>query len=292
LTRFSRRSFVLTATGALVSAGAPVLTSQQNITAQQLVDRIREKLGVPWREKTVDGFKAGDPGTVVTGVMAAGEATRTALGKAANVGQNLVISLGPVFYTANDDPGNRATDPVYVAKKAYIEQRRLVIWRFSDHWHARQPNANAVALAEALGWSGLKAQGGDDIYNIPETTFSALVAHVRSRLSGIDNGTRTIGHADMRVRTVLLSTGVTDLLSTVAKLPRADVLIAGEPREWEVVPYVLDSRTAGQQKGMIALGRLVSEHPGVRACAGWIKSFTPEVPVEPFGTSGPYWIPS
>ena len=55
-------------------------------------------------------------------------------------------------------------------------------------------------------------------------------------------------------RTVLLSPGTTDLPSTVARLPRADVVLAGEPREWEAVPYVLD---AGPRKGIICTGRIV-----------------------------------
>jgi hypothetical protein len=33
-----------------------------------VIDRIRAKVGVPWRDTTIDGFKAGDPATVVTGV--------------------------------------------------------------------------------------------------------------------------------------------------------------------------------------------------------------------------------
>jgi hypothetical protein len=33
-----------------------------------VIDRIRANVGVPWRDTTIDGFKAGDPATVVTGV--------------------------------------------------------------------------------------------------------------------------------------------------------------------------------------------------------------------------------
>ena len=32
-----------------------------------------------------------------------------------------------------------------------------------------------------------------------------------------------------------------DVPSTVAMLPRADVILAGEPREWEAVEYVFDT---------------------------------------------------
>ena len=53
----------------------------------------------------------------------------------------------------------------------------------------------------------------------------------------------------------------------MARLKDADVVVAGEPREWEVVPYLLDSREAGANKALLSVGRVVSEEPGMKACA-------------------------
>src|SRR5258708_32093403 len=114
---------------------------QSDLTAQKVIDRIRASAGVPWTDKTVDGFKAGDPATVVTGVATTVMATLDVLRRAAAAPQNLVITQEPTFYSANDDPCNRAADPVYLAKKAFIDEQRLVVSRFSDHWDALQPNA-------------------------------------------------------------------------------------------------------------------------------------------------------
>ena len=77
---------------------------------------------MPWREKTIDGVKAGDPATVLTGVAVTVAARLDNLRRAAAAGCNLVITQEPVFYGPNDEPGNRAKDPVYLAKKAYIEE--------------------------------------------------------------------------------------------------------------------------------------------------------------------------
>lgn len=288
----SRRQFIAFAAAGCVAdlrlgAQAPPPAS---ITAQQLVDRIKTNLGAPWREKTVDGFKAGDPATVVTGVVTTVSATVPVLQRAVAAGHNFVITQEPLFYSPNDEPGNRTSDPVFVAKKALITEKSLAVFRFSDHWSARQPNAMAAALAETLGWTQHRAPGPDEIYNVPPTTFAALQRHLRERLV-VRGGMRSVGSADMPVRTVLLSPGTTDLPGTVARLPRADVIVAGEPREWEVVPYVLDLRTAGHNKGLIALGRLLSEEPGMRACATWIKSFVPGLPVDTFAAGDPYWSP-
>lgn len=259
-----------------------------DLTAQRVIDRIRDQAGVPWRDTTVDGFKAGDPATVVTGVATTVMATLDVLRRAVAARQNLVITQEPTFYAANDDPGSRAADPVYLAKKAYIDQQRLVIWRFSDHWSARQPNESATALAAALGWTTHRLPDAEQIYHLPETTLGAVIAHVRTRL-GLHGGLRTIGKPEMRVRTVFISTGSTALASAVLNLRRADVVLAGEPREWEAVPYVLDTWSADRGKGLIAVGRSVSETPGMQACAAWIRSFVPEVRVENIATADPYW---
>jgi hypothetical protein len=37
-------------------------------------------------------------------------------------------------------------------------------------------------------------------------------------------------------------------------LPKVDVIVAGEQREWEGVEYAFDANTAGERKGMILVG--------------------------------------
>jgi hypothetical protein len=260
------------------------------ITAQQLVERIRAAVGIPWKERTVDGFKAGDPAAVLTGVAVTVAAHLEHLRRAAAAGCNLVISHEPVFYSGNDEPGNRATDPVYLAKKAYMDEAKLVVWRFADHWNGRQPDPRVGALAAALSWTA-GPRSGDGIYSIPETTLSALMAHLRGRL-GIRGGMRAVGTPGMRVRSVLLSPGGSDLQTAVARLGGADVLIAGEPREWEVVPYVQDARENGAAKGLVAVGRMVSQEPGMRACADWLRTLAPELRVVTLPGADPYWNPA
>jgi putative NIF3 family GTP cyclohydrolase 1 type 2 len=285
----TRRQFVFILASASTLLPARMARGQQpDLTAQKVIDRVRANVGVPWRDTTVDGFKAGDPATVVTGVATTVMATLDVLRRAAAARQNLVITQEPTFYSANDEPGNRAADPVYLAKKAYIDEQRLVVWRFSDHWNARQPNESAAALAAALGWSTNRLPGAEQIYQLPETSLGALIAHVRSRL-GARGGLRTIGKPAMRVRTVFISPGGTPVPATVLNLRRADVVLTGEPREWEAVPYVLDTWSTDHGKALIAIGRNVSETPGMQACATWIRSLVPEVPVEGIPAVDPYW---
>jgi putative NIF3 family GTP cyclohydrolase 1 type 2 len=102
----SRRDFVaMTAAGAMVTpfkqAGRLTVASTR-LTAQQIVDRIKANIGVEWRNDDVDTFKAGDPSTVVTGVVATSMATLDVLQKAVQAGANFIITASPTFYSRAD----------------------------------------------------------------------------------------------------------------------------------------------------------------------------------------------
>jgi hypothetical protein len=82
-----------------------------------------------------------------------------------------------------------------------------------------------------------------------------------------------------------------ELLGEDVVLPAVDVMVAGEMREWEGVEYVRDVVAAGQKKGLVLLGRIVSEEPGMRACAAWLNTILPELPATWIAAGDPYWRP-
>ena len=263
----------------------------QQLTAANVIEQIRAHVGTPWREKTIDGLRAGDPATIVTGIAVTVMPTLDVLRKAVADNRNFIVTQEPVFYGPNDDPGPRATDPVYLAKRDFIDKQRLVVFRFVEHWNASRPQTAPMMLANALGWGKEHATDTPSLYSVPQTTLAALAADVRKRLN-VRGGMRVVGRPDLAIRTAYLSPGSTGVPGILANVARADVVIAGEPREWEAVPYVADSVTAGQAKGMIALGRLVSEEPGALAAAVWLKSIVPELPIDSIRQPDPYWSPS
>jgi hypothetical protein len=283
----SRREFVVAGVGAVLARGQ---AGPAQPTAGDVFEAIKTALGGPWREKTVDGFKAGDPATPVTGVATTVMATVDVLRKASASRRNLIVTREPVFYSGNDEPGSRASDPVYQAKKALIDQHGLVILRLNDHWTSRVPNESVRALARALGWERHHTPAHEPILNVPPTTAGAVARHAAKQLGA--RGLRLVGSPGLQVRSILLSPGTTDLPTTVRDLPQADLVIAGEPREWEAVPYVLDAAAAGQPKALLALGRIVSEEPGSRACAEWIRTLVPNLPVDAIAVADPFWIAS
>ena len=109
----SRRHFVaLTAAGAVVT---PFILERRlvgaagPVTAQQIVDRMKANIGVDWGNDDVDTFKAGDPSTIVTGVVTTSMATLEVLQKAVLAGANVIITATPTFYSRADSstPGGR-----------------------------------------------------------------------------------------------------------------------------------------------------------------------------------------
>ena len=80
-----------------------------SITAHNIVDRVKKNIGVDWGSDDVDTFKAGDPSTLVTGVVTTSMATLDVLQKAVQAGGNFIITAAPTFYTRADlsTPGAR-----------------------------------------------------------------------------------------------------------------------------------------------------------------------------------------
>ncbi|HEX6069355.1 MAG TPA: Nif3-like dinuclear metal center hexameric protein [Longimicrobiaceae bacterium] len=312
----SRREF-----GALVAAGmvsgrfatshAHGQTPAAAVTAAEILERIRRNVGVDWRSETVDGVKAGDGSTVVTGVVTTAMATLEVLRKASAAGANLVVTSEPTFYGRADartpaprrGPGQGAAgaaplaasppppDPVYEAKNAFIDGQGLVVIRFNDHWRARRPDPFVQGLADSMGWNGREVAASQASYDVPELRLDELVRELKGKL-GARGGIRVVGDPRNRVRRVALLPGSTPITASLAALPGADVIVAGEVREWESVEYARDVVFSGQPKGLVLLGRVVSEDPGMARCARWLESLVPEVPVRHIAAGDPYWRPA
>lgn len=311
----SRREFAAIVATATVAGRVanPSATGQApaNLTAGDIIARIRRNIGGEWKADSVDGLKAGVETTGITGVATTSMASMAVLQKAVEARANLVISFEPTFYSRSDAPtppvgrgggGGRGaagapaapvpppSDAVFAAKNAFIARNNLVVFRFSDHWRARTPDPLAAGLARALGWSANAKEQAPRTIEIPSIDLGALAAAVKKNLQ-VRGGMRVIGSPQTRVRRVGLLPGNTAIQASVALLPDVDVIVAGEVREWESTEYVRDVIFSGRPKGLILVGRAVSEEPGMALCADWLRSFVPEVPVRHIAAGDPYWRP-
>lgn len=277
----NRRRFTV-----LAGAAAIPLRGAAAPTAQEVVQRIQTALGGEWPATGPDGFKAGDPSTPIKGIATTAMATVDVLKQASKAGMNLVLTYEPTFFGRQERPAQ--DDPVYQAKREFIEKNGLVVFRLRDHWESRKENHMVTGLADSLGWTKYRVRPDDVLYDIPAATAEETVGLIRSKLN-LRGGLRAVGDRGARVRRVMLHPGAMTPAVMWQRYAEADLLVAGEVREWENTFYAADIYTAGEKRGLVTIGRVVSEDPGMRACADWLKTVVPEVPAKWISVGDLYW---
>jgi putative NIF3 family GTP cyclohydrolase 1 type 2 len=284
------RAFFLLA----VSLSAKSAAAQAKpLTAREVIARIQAHVGIPWMQQTVDTFKAGNPDAEVKGIAVTMMATLDVLERAA-AGQNLVITHEPTFFNHLDKPDDleqKENDPILAAKRAFIEEHGLVIWRFHDHWHRMKQDGIETGMAHALGWEKFQDSSNQYLFAIPEMDLNHLAADLRDRLH--IRIMRVVGNPKLKVKKVALVPGASGFAKETRALEISDVqvLITGEPREWETVKYVADAVTEGEPKALIILGHIPSEQAGMEECVRWLRTFVTEVPIEFVPAREPFWAP-
>jgi putative NIF3 family GTP cyclohydrolase 1 type 2 len=271
----------------------PATTQENQLTAQQVIERIKKNVGVPWKEQTVDTFKAGNPEARVTGVATTMMATFDVLKRAAAAGKNLIITHEPTFYDHLDkiEDLEKENDAVLATKLAFIKEHNLVIWRFHDHWHMRRPDGIQTGMIRALGWEKFQTPDQRGLFVIPETTLGKLASEIKTRLD--IRTMRVVGDPNLKLTKVGLAPGAPGFPRQRQMLQRDDVeaLVTGEAREWETIEYGDDAVAEGKRKALIVLGHIPSEQAGMEECARWLKGFIKEVPVEFVPAKEPFWSP-
>jgi putative NIF3 family GTP cyclohydrolase 1 type 2 len=283
----SRRSFLYAGAG-LVGA---TLARHSSISAGDVIQRIKDRVGIPWRAQTVDHVVFGKPETPVRGIATTMMATMDVLQRAAAAGRNLVITHEPTFYSHQDTTEPFAQDAAYQFKTAFMNQHEMVVFRFHDHWHAMRPDGIAFGMARALGWDKNRVADNQREFTFDGVPLATLANEIRDRLGA--RTLRVVGDPALRVNRAAASWGYYTFnpANLVMARPDIDVFIVGETREWETVEYAQDLIAAGKKKALIVIGHVASEQAGMKYCAEWLKGFVGEVPVEFIAASEPFWSP-
>ncbi len=257
-----------------MSAPAPA-TGRAAPTARALVDLVTAHLGVPARPATVDGIVAGDPSAVVRGVAVTTLATLEVLEQVARAGANVVVTHEPLYYDhlgAAEAELEAEGDPVLRAKRAFVREQGLVVWRQHDAWHDRRPDGIDEGAARTLGWTldAAEAAAGTSVASVPPTTLAALAAQVAAALGA--RALRYVGDPALPVRRVGLDLGFRGFARNRRLLRRADLdaVLVGEAHEWESGSYATDAARLGGT-GLVVVGHVPSEQAGMRLFADWLR---------------------
>jgi putative NIF3 family GTP cyclohydrolase 1 type 2 len=258
-------------------------------TAAQVVEKIIKNTGAAVIPNTVDIFKEGNPETTVTGIVTCMFATLEVLKQAVSKNCNLIITHEPIYYNHLDETKHLENNSVFLAKKRYINDHKLIIWRFHDYIHSMKPDGVLSGMTEKLGWKQYAVDDQLDRFIFPETTLKLFVENLKKTFP--QNQFYIVGDPEMKFTKVYLSPGAPGGGFHIQLLEdkNVEVLITGESPQWETYEYTRDATSQGRKKAVIFLGHIPSEESGMAYCSEWLKTFIKDIPVY-FISCGPsYW---
>lgn len=273
----------------LLACSLPAHSQQTSLTAEQVIARMREAAHVSVQPGTVDTIKAGDPATVVTGIATTISPTMDVLRKAVAAHDNLIITHEPTFYNHQDADTLFTNDPVYREKLDYIREHKLVIFRFHDGAHQRDPDFIMQGWEYQVGWTTAhRVPGGPLLYTSAPITVGELARQLEAKTRA--KVMRIVGDPKLTVTKLAYGPGAPGEPRQVQALERDDVeaLIIGEIPEWETISYVWDASQQGRHKALIIAGHYTSEEAGSKELAEWLRTVLPGQRIDFIPAGEPY----
>lgn len=268
------------------------------MTHQNVIDRLLSSYAPLPSPNSCDGFKAGNPGDVCTGVVTTCVLSPEVIREAARLGCSLIVVHEPTFFTHDDDTDWLTGNTVYEQMTAMLAEHHMAVWRNHDHMHAAHPDEIMTGVLEELGWTPYVQEtnyGFCTRVTIPETTLHRLALHLKEKLC-LRTG-RIVGNPDARVSRIAFCGHIFPSWDAGERNPTqllscedVDVLIPCELIDWTVVPYARDAAQLGMNKAIIQVGHFNLEEPGMRFMAGKIAKLVPELPVHYVPAGDPYFF--
>ncbi len=270
----------------------PLCAVAESPTVQDVIDRIRAEADHPVRETTVDTIKMGSPDAEVTGIVTTFMPTLAVLKKAVELNCNLIIPHEPLLYNHWDSLDGFENDAVVAAKRQFIEDHKLTIWRFHDLIHDMHPDGIYAGMVRRLEWTAFQNPDHKMLFKLPVETRLRTFVDVLARKYP-EAEIRVVGNPDMQFSGFGMAVGAmgSRIHFPLLQKDEVEVLVIGEANEWEAIEYVRDAGEAGIRKALIILGHAISEEDGMAWCAEWIQGIVPEVPVHHVEAGDPFWAP-
>ena len=269
----------------------------------EVIDGVKAYCGHDWGgpimdDTTRDQVLWGPVDVECTGVVTTCFASADVIRQAHARGANLIICHEALFWNHGDHTCWLAGNKTFAAKRALLEECGITVWRLHDHIHSGIPEDGRLVdgifmgLADKLGWRDYVH--GDTArpmeFEIPETSAGELARFLVGRL-GLA-GTRIVGDADARVRTVLVPMhliGQFDNATTARMDSGFDCLVTMEATDFTTSEYVRDSAQLGLGKAMICIGHFNVEEPGMEYMLRWLPRAIGADVTTSFVASGDPW---
>ena len=256
------------------------MSTQKKWTVQEVIDKIlTDMCGGSKFETTCDIISVGSPDSEVTGVATTFMATFDVIKETVRQGKNFIITHEPTWFTGMDDTEWCREDSVYLAKRKYLEENGVTVWRLHDHMHmGSEKDYIYEGLLEELGWHRYLQpdEASPWVYEIPETTVAGMAEFFKKKMGM--NTIQIIGDPDMKVKRVgvlvgggSLGLGVEHMPMQVMERNKLDLMVVGDITEWTICAYINDAYQMGFNRAMLTLGHERSEEAGMKYLAGWLQ---------------------
>ncbi len=265
--------------------------SQTNVVVSsgQLIETIIQHTGSARVPNTVDVIKEGAPETPVKGIANCMFATMDVLRKAVEKNCNFIITHEPLYYNHLDNTEQFRNDSIYLEKKKFIDDNKLVVWRFHDYIHRIAIDGIISGMVEKLGWENNIVTDDQYRFHFPQITLTGLLKNLKSTFS--ENGFHVVGDPEMLLSNVLYVPGASGSNAQIGQLQKSDVdvVVAGEVPQWETYEYVRDAVSQGRKKAIIFIGHINSEEFGMKFCADWLGDFVKDMPIHYIECGSSFW---
>ena len=220
----------------------------------------------------VDGFRAGDGDTPVTGIVVAARASTPILQRAKAMGANMVISRQAFLSDSRDRPVSKP-EAALAEKMKFITDNGMAVLRLQDARTGPAGRRITAALPEAIGFKDAVAvvnPADGLIYHIAPRPVIDIVRKLKAAQG--NDAVRLVGDPGMMVRGVAFATETSrpNALAPLLARPDVNLVVAGEVHETETTAYVLDAIAIGLPKALLLAGSIAMEELPAKVLAGWL----------------------
>jgi putative NIF3 family GTP cyclohydrolase 1 type 2/RimJ/RimL family protein N-acetyltransferase len=253
------------------------------VTARQVSQHLKQ-IGpwVNWSGGTCDGFKFGDPDTVITGIAIGWQALQSTLEEAERKACNLFITHEPTFYNHMDNDQAALALPAAQHKMAWLSEHQMVVYRCHDVWDTYPRLGILDSWSEFLELGQPYAHSNyHNIHVVPNTTAWELALRIMRRVSALNE--QSIQFQGVRWQMVHKLAVGTGAITDVRKMIEmgADVLLATDDgmSYWNAGALAADMGIP-----LIVVNHRTAEIPGLRKLAMYLQQEF-QIPVEFVGST-------
>jgi putative NIF3 family GTP cyclohydrolase 1 type 2 len=252
---------------------------------------------VNWKS-SVDQFLFGDPDVVVNGIAVSWMPTFPNLEKANEEGCNVFITHEALFAAKIDAKGHiidcpivkdqharwiagkrkLRKDDIWIRNREWLEDKNMVVIRCHDFWDSYPEIGVHGAWAKWLGFTKppIKVDNYYELHDIGEKTLEDLCRNILEKIKPLgQDSLQVIGDLKKKIRKITIGTGAASDYRGMYYFGGEAILLTDDGTMlWESGQWSKDTGIP-----LIIVNHSLSEEPGMRTLAEYLKTTFPEVPV-------------